>query len=242
MAYPKPPDPGTYYIRSVAVPKNLIEVYDRNPERAFCAPQAEKPKPSQQWYIQRSGKGYKIKNVKHGVYLALHSPQHPFASVIGTSSIHGPVDWSLMRTHDGFSILYGEEDLSIDLHCGLANWANPLHLWDTAPQDPSKRWKFERISDDVGGEIAETVEDRIAVLNDQLRKKDIEIATRDAKLAAKDQLLVRKEQELQDALQRCCEIPPRVVQAQLDEICGQIEGLKRLMLGGGHSEVPNNTH
>ncbi|KDN51131.1 hypothetical protein RSAG8_00760, partial [Rhizoctonia solani AG-8 WAC10335] len=129
MAYQRPPEPRKYYIKSVAAPKNVIEVYDANPERAMCSPQADKPAANQQWYIQRSGRGYKIKNVKHGVYLALHSPQHPFASVIGTSLSHGPVDWSFMRTHDGFSIQYEEEDLSIDLHRGLAGWGNPVSTW-----------------------------------------------------------------------------------------------------------------
>ncbi|KAL5636779.1 hypothetical protein ACGC1H_000675 [Rhizoctonia solani] len=244
MAYQWPPEPGKYYIKSVTAPKNVIEVYDRNPERAICSPQAENPAPNQQWYIQRSGRGYKIKNVKHGVYLALHSPQHPFASVIGTSSRHGSVDWSLMRTHDGFTIQYGDEDLSIDLHLGLDAWGNPMHLWGMAPQDPGKRWKFQRIDDDVGGEVAETVEDRIAVLNSQLQLKDVEIATRDANIAAKDQLLARKEQALEDALRSRCEVPPRVIQAQLAELRVKIEGLERLMTSddnttNSHPEAPN---
>ncbi|CAE6385184.1 unnamed protein product [Rhizoctonia solani] len=247
MAYQRPPEPGKYYVQSVAAPKNVIEVYDRNPERAMCSPQAENPAHHQQWYIQRSGRGYKIKNVKHGVYLALHTPQHPFASVIGASSRHGPADWSFLRTHDGFSIQYGEEDLSIDLHRGLDVWGNPMHLWATAPQAPAQRWKLQQIDDDVGGEVAETVEDRIAVLNTQLQLKDIEIATRDANIAAKDQLLARKEQELQDALQRRCEVPPRVIQAQLAELRIRMEGLERLITSNdnttgtsSHPEAPNN--
>ncbi|CAE7078650.1 unnamed protein product [Rhizoctonia solani] len=241
MTYQSPPKPGTYYITSVAAPKNVIEVYSRNPERAICSPKAEKPAPYQQWYIQRSGRGYKIKNVMHGVYLALHSPQHPFASVIGTSSSHGSVDWSFMRTHDGFSIQYGEEDLTINLHRGLDVWGNPLHLWGIGPQDPSNRWKLEHISDDVGGEVAETVEDRIAVLSDQLRKKDIELAAWETKMSEKDQLLARKERELQDALQNRCEVSPRAIGAHLSELRTKIQGLENLVMSD-NAESPIYLH
>ncbi|CAE6472217.1 unnamed protein product [Rhizoctonia solani] len=242
MAYKHPPEPGTYYIKSVAASKNVIEIHDLNTERAVCSPKVEKPALNQQWYIQRSGRGYKIKNVKYGIYLVPHSAQPTYATVIGTSPNHAPMDWTFLRTHDGFSIQYGEGDYTIDLHCGLDTWGNPMHLWNIAPQDPAKQWKLERISDNVGGEVAETVEDRIAVLNDRLRKKEIEIATKDAEIAAKDRLLARQAQELWDALQSRCEVPPRVVTAQLAELRTKIEGLERLM-SSSHDppDAPNNT-
>ncbi|KAG8685060.1 hypothetical protein FRC11_011185, partial [Ceratobasidium sp. 423] len=224
MAYEQLPEPGTYYIKSVAAPQNVIEVPSYNDERAVCSPQATKPTPNQQikWYIQRSGRGYKIKNVQYGVYLSPHSIQPKYGTVIGTSPSHGPVDWSLMRTHDGFVIQYGEEDKSIDLHYGRTDAGNPMHLWSLSPQDDQKRWKFERISEDVGGEVAETVEDRIAVLSEQLQKKDEEIAE-------KDRLLAQKERELQDALQSYCKIPAKVIQAQVAELRQKIEGLECLI-------------
>ncbi|CAE6385171.1 unnamed protein product [Rhizoctonia solani] len=254
MAYENPPNPGTYYIKSVAAPKNVIEVLDFNQERAVCSPKALKPALNQQWYLQHSGRGFKIKNVKHHVYLVPHSAQPNYGTVIGTSITHGPVDWSLVRTHDGFSIQYGEELKSMDLHYGLDTSGNPLsihilpiHLWGLTPQDSAKRWKFEwiRSSDDVGGEAAETVEDRITVLCDQLQRKDIEIATKNAELAAKDRLLALKEQALQYALQNHYEVSPRVIRAQLTELRVKIEGLERLMesdgnITGGHPEMPNN--
>ncbi|KDN51128.1 hypothetical protein RSAG8_00757, partial [Rhizoctonia solani AG-8 WAC10335] len=263
MAYENPPNPGTYYIKSVAAPKNVIEVLDFNQERAVCSPKALKPALNQQWHIQRSGRGYKIKNAKHHVYLVPHSAQPNYGTVIGTSLTHGPVDWSFVRTHDGFSIQYGEELKSIDLHCGLDTSGNPvgaetlshkqspraihlihipkIHLWGLTPQDPAKRWNFEWISDDVGGEAAETVEDRITVLYDQLQRKDIGMATKNAELVAKDQLLARKDQELQEALQKRCEVSPRVIRARLAELRVKIEGLERLMTSdAGHPEMPNN--
>ncbi|KAJ1308805.1 hypothetical protein OPQ81_004493 [Rhizoctonia solani] len=205
-----------------SAPKNVIEVLDFNQKRA------------------RSGRGYKIKNVKHGIYLVPHSSQPKHATAIGASPNRGLADWTFIRTHDGFSIQYGEEDMSIDLHHGLDKHGNPMHLWSVSPQDSAKRWKLERISDDVGCEVAETVEDRATNLRHQLQKKDIELATKDMEIAAKDRLLVQKEQELQDALRSRREVSPKVIQAQLAELRGKIAGLESLMKSPSGSEPPNN--
>ncbi|CAE6487901.1 unnamed protein product [Rhizoctonia solani] len=246
MAYERPPEPGTYYIKSVAAPRNVIEVPSYNDERAVCSPRATEPAPNQLWYIQRSGRGYKIKNVGRGVYLSSYSTKPKDATPVGTSWGHGPVDWYLIRTHDGFAIQYGEDEKAIDLHHGMDKGGDPMHLWITSPQLTQQRWKFERIgfviptcmlkdpfthkpSDDVGGEVAETVEDRITVLRDQLWEKDIEITNKDAEITAKNRLLVRKEQELQAALQGHREVALEVIQTQLAEMRERMEGLGSLV-------------
>ncbi|CAE6343461.1 unnamed protein product [Rhizoctonia solani] len=119
-----------------------------------------------------------------------------------------PTMWNLMRTHDGFAIQYGEEDGVVDLYCGhkepasavgasFDRWiaamiiATQLYIskLDTC-NHASRRWNFARKSDDVGGEIAETVEDQVNHLRNQ-------VALRDAELAAKDHQLAQKERELQ---------------------------------------------
>ncbi|CAE6487906.1 unnamed protein product [Rhizoctonia solani] len=236
MAYERPPEPGTYYIKSVAAPENVIEVPSFNDERAVCSPQAVEPSSNQHWYVQRSGRGYKIKNVKHGVYLSSYSTKPKNATLIGTSPRHGPVDWYILRTHDGFVIQYGETEMAIDLYHALAEPHNVLYLWDTSPQAAHHRWKFERINDDVGGEVAETVDDRITVLTDQLRKKDVEIAKRDA------ELLAQKEQELRDTLQSRRGVPPKIIRDRLAEIRNKIEDLTYLVEAcGDHLEAPNDT-
>ncbi|KAG8727421.1 hypothetical protein FRC11_013250 [Ceratobasidium sp. 423] len=232
MPYERRPEPGTYYIQSVAAPKSVIEVPDYNQERVVCSPRATEPQRTlkQQWYIQRSGRDYKIKNIKYGLYLASLSAQPKHGTTIGASPSRGSVDWSMLRTHDGFAIQYGDEDMSITSHYGLDVAENPLFLWNTAPQDSSKRWKFEKISDGVGGEVAETTEDRIAVLRGQLRKKDSEIAI-------KDQLLAQKEQELRDVLQshRGGLLKASVTEAQLTELRNKIDDLKYLIEGNNAS-------
>ncbi|CEL59699.1 hypothetical protein RSOLAG1IB_03632 [Rhizoctonia solani AG-1 IB] len=242
MAYQRPPEPGTYFIQNVAAPKNVIEVPTYNEERAVCSPRIVEPAPNQQWYIQRSGRGYKIKNVKYSVYLSSYSAKPKNATPIGTSPSHGPTDWYILRTHDGFMIEYGETEMAVDLHYGYDAPGNPMHLWSTLPQNTAQRWKFERVSDDVGGELEETVEDRITALCDQLREKDVIIATRDAEITMKDRLLAQKERELWDALQSRREVPPRVIQGQLAEMRLKIDDMRYLVEScGEHPDPPNNT-
>ncbi|KAH7343642.1 hypothetical protein B0J17DRAFT_185045 [Rhizoctonia solani] len=97
-----------------------------------------------------------------------------------------------------------------------------MHLWSIAPQHPCHRWKFEKISDDVGGEEGETIEDRVAALSDQLQKMVVETAT-------KDRLLAQKEQELQEALKVRREVPVKVIETQLAELRQKIETLECLV-------------
>ncbi|KDN51129.1 hypothetical protein RSAG8_00758, partial [Rhizoctonia solani AG-8 WAC10335] len=80
MSYEKPPEPGTYYIKSVAAPKNVVEILNYNQERAVCSPRRAESNSNQQWYIQHSGRGYKIKNVKYGLYLTPHSTQPAYGT------------------------------------------------------------------------------------------------------------------------------------------------------------------
>jgi hypothetical protein len=50
------------------------------------------------WFIQRSGRGYKIKNSQYGVYLAASSIKE--GTVVGASET--PTIWTLLRTQAGF--------------------------------------------------------------------------------------------------------------------------------------------
>ncbi|CAE7078671.1 unnamed protein product [Rhizoctonia solani] len=176
--YANLPKPGTYLIASRAVTANCIEVHPRNEGRAMCSP-IEKDSPKRQlWYIQRFGKGYKIKNAMHNVYLsALNSKE---GTVVETSP--QPTMWNLMRTHDGFAIQYGGEDNVVDLHYGRPEWGSALYMI-ALDKWSARRWNFVHKSDDVGGEIVETVEDQIDRLNNRIALKDAELAAKDRQIA-----------------------------------------------------------
>ncbi|CUA70054.1 hypothetical protein RSOLAG22IIIB_00399 [Rhizoctonia solani] len=185
--YANPPKPGTYLIASRAITGNCIEVHPRNESRAVCSPITNDSPKRQLWYIQSFGKGYKIKNAMHNVYLS--APNSRDGTVIETST--QPTMWNLMRTHDGFAIQYGEEDGVIDLHFGRPEWGSVLYMVSLdSCHWSARRWSFVHKSDSVGGEIAETVEDQIDRLNSQ-------IALKDAALAAKDQQIAELQRELQ---------------------------------------------
>ncbi|CAE6496447.1 unnamed protein product [Rhizoctonia solani] len=147
----------------------------------------------QLWHIQHFGKGYKIKNAMHSVYLS--APNSKVGSVVETST--RPTMWNIMRTHDGFAIQYGEENGVIDLHYGRPEWASVLYM---VPLDSCKwsgrRWCFVRKSDDVGGEIPETVEDQVGHLRNQ-------IALNHAELAVRDRQIIELQREIQ-MLQKNC--------------------------------------
>ncbi|EUC62335.1 hypothetical protein RSOL_417180 [Rhizoctonia solani AG-3 Rhs1AP] len=184
--YAKPPSPGTYTIASRAVPSNCLEIHPRNETRAVCSPGDGSNR--QLWHIQRFGKGYKIKNAMHNVYLSASSSREN--TVVETST--RPTMWNLVRTHDGYAIQYGEEDGIIDLHGGHNTCASVLYLasLDGIKLAP-RRWSFVHKSDDTGGEIPETIEDQVDYLRNQ-------IAINHAELAAKDRLLAEKQRELQE--------------------------------------------
>jgi N-methylhydantoinase A/oxoprolinase/acetone carboxylase beta subunit len=100
-----------------------------------------------------------------------------------------------------------------------------MSLWQSSGCPDPHRWKFEHIrlsssllvfnltvsltfvySDDVGEEVAETVEDQVDRLRNELQAKDIQIAVKNAELIVKDRQLLQKAQELlqkeQEVLQK----------------------------------------
>ncbi|CEL59698.1 hypothetical protein RSOLAG1IB_03631 [Rhizoctonia solani AG-1 IB] len=157
VPYEDPPKPGAYFIANRAVPKNYIEIHPDNQRRAVCSPDA--PVPRQMWYIQRFGKGYKIKNAKYADHVESD------------------------EDHDGFAIQYGEEDGVIDLYCGHTEPASALYIAKLdSCNHASRRWHFLCKSNDVGEEMAETIEDQIADLQSQIARKDEELSQQEREL------------------------------------------------------------
>ncbi|KAG8694217.1 hypothetical protein FRC08_008626 [Ceratobasidium sp. 394] len=190
-AYPQPPKPGTYRITSVATKTTVLQVLDFNRSRVASYKWADTP--NQHWFIQYSGRGYKIKNRQHGVYLAASTNKS--GTIVGTSLT--PTVWNLMRTHAGFAIQYGEADLFIDLHYGFPNDGNVVMLWGSGDLPERRRWMFDRISDDTGGEIVDTNKDEIDHLKQQLEMKDAQLALQAEELSKlKDQLLAEKDRTI----------------------------------------------
>ncbi|KAG9122320.1 hypothetical protein FRC07_001364 [Ceratobasidium sp. 392] len=150
------------------------------------------------WFIQQSGRGYKIKNCKYGVYLS--APNGQMGTVVGASET--PMVWTMLRTHAGFLIQYGEEDSVIDMRFGTTNQEDVMVLWKSDGCPDARRWSFEHMSNDTGGEKVDPIEDEseigrlkreLAKQRAQLVLKDHEIAEKDQQLAEQASLLSRRE-------------------------------------------------
>jgi hypothetical protein len=78
--------------------------------------------------------------------------------------------------------------------------------------------------------VAETTEDQVERLINELRAKDIQIALKDAELAVKDRRLAQKEQELQAALQSRSRstAPAQALRIRLAELRQKTEELEQL--------------
>ncbi|KAG8720089.1 hypothetical protein FRC08_001190 [Ceratobasidium sp. 394] len=251
-AYDLPPKPGTYRITNVLT-STVIEVPDYNQDRATSRTWHHTS--NQHWVIQYSGRGYKIKNCRHGVYLFASSSKE--GSVVGAAAT--PTVWTLLRTQAGFVIQYEEEDRAVNLHFASGGDNNVLLLWKSGDCPPHRRWKFEQISDDTGGEVAETIENEVDRLkrelgerNAQLEEKDAQLALQTEELAKKDRQLAEKDRTLAAQAAALCHIgSPECTASKMVEIYGKLDELRRIerevcnMMDGLRAEcikqLPNNT-
>ncbi|KAG8713181.1 hypothetical protein FRC09_019006 [Ceratobasidium sp. 395] len=77
-------------------------------------------------------------------------------------------------TEDTYGTRY-EEDMVVTLHYGMSIEGNIVLLWQSAGLSDDRRWIFERISDDVDGEVAETIDDEIERLKLELETRNAQI-------------------------------------------------------------------
>ncbi|KAG9119190.1 hypothetical protein FRC07_005934 [Ceratobasidium sp. 392] len=195
-AYAPLSSPGTYRISSVVDRNSVLEVLDYNDERVAIAPWVNRP--NQHWIVQHSGRGFKIKNRQYSRYLSVPNNKH--ATIVGASET--PTVWTLLKTHAGLAIQCGETDYVIDLHTGLSHDGNVVLLWPSEQLSDNRRWMFERISEDVGGEVADTIEDEIDCLKREIKAKNAQIALQADELAKKDRQLAEQSQTLAAALRQ----------------------------------------
>ncbi|KAG9100939.1 hypothetical protein FRC06_003506 [Ceratobasidium sp. 370] len=154
-----------------------------------------------------------IKNCQYEVYLAASSGQ--IGTVVGTSKT--PTIWNFIRTHAGFAIQYGEEDSVIDLHYGADQVENIISLWKSDGLPDARRWRFERMSDDTGGEEADVVEEEVDCLRRELAEKMEQLVLKDQEIARKDQRLAEQaalRESSQDLDKRLAELHEKIEELQ----------------------------
>ncbi|KAG9076550.1 hypothetical protein FS749_011629, partial [Ceratobasidium sp. UAMH 11750] len=144
------------------------------------------------WILQYSGRGYKIKNRQYGGYLAAPTSKH--ATIVGAGDT--PTVWTLLRTHVGFAVQCGESDQVIDLHTGLSHDGNVVLLWPSDDLPDNRRWIFEWVSEDTGGETPDIIDDEVNRLKHELEEKDAQLRRLTEELAKKNQQLTEQGQTL----------------------------------------------
>ncbi|KAG9074432.1 hypothetical protein FRC06_010702 [Ceratobasidium sp. 370] len=158
----------------------------------------------QQWYVQRSGEGYRFKNCETGQYLCLvetRDSKEPRTKVF--CGVY-PTTWDLRQESKDFNmyiIKQADANRIIDLNKwgseenGTELFADPQPHWV-----PQQRWRFEFLSDDTGEE-GQRLSKEIQLKDKQISEKDEELARIKKELAEKSAQL----NQTQDALRRANE-------------------------------------
>ncbi|CAE6505442.1 unnamed protein product [Rhizoctonia solani] len=136
-------EPGTYRIVS-GLTRTALQISEYDDKKIVSWELVEKSE-SQQWYLQRSGGGYRFKNRKHESYLSVASTD---THAIVTASKF-PSTWVLLKLGDHHGIKLADHDQLVDLHFGRTTNGTEIHIWP-ADGKPNKVWELVRISDDSG--------------------------------------------------------------------------------------------
>ncbi|KAF8602549.1 hypothetical protein BDV93DRAFT_557325 [Ceratobasidium sp. AG-I] len=184
-----PIKPGTYRITNVGGGTSIY-VRDNGWDAACWAKGGHK---NQQWYLQRSGAGYQIKNCWNNTYLAVSETRDGARIFCGRF----PTTWEFgqgSKDHNQYMIkIANNPGFAIDLrHYGASHNGNEIDLCPVRDWLDCQKWRFEHLSDNTGDEAV--VE--IASKNKQIEGYKSQLAAKDAQLAQLTECLVSQNKEL----------------------------------------------
>ncbi|KAG9081688.1 hypothetical protein FRC06_005450, partial [Ceratobasidium sp. 370] len=215
-----------------------------------------------QWFVQRSGEGWRFRNCKSGQFLTV-SNTDDFSEVYCGKH---PISWELVqgpRDHDVYLIKFAGCNRMFDLDKnGAAHNGNRVTLCQQVGSVPHQRWKFERLNDDTGEEdqrisreIAErdqrlaAMDQQLATQGQQLADKTRQIVDKNAQLTHKDHQLARMAEQLAIQGQEIAQVNSslRSTQAQMAEVTERLrskeEELDRLRRNDpGSGGEPSGRH
>ncbi|QRV96749.1 ricin-type beta-trefoil lectin domain protein [Ceratobasidium sp. AG-Ba] len=171
--------PGTYRITSVWA-NTCIGVRDECTWDAVCFHRRDRK--DQQWYVQRSGGGYRIQSCLNGTYLAVSNIRDPSdrdERTLWMFCSRYPTTWEIYQEvgrQDEYIIEQADSGRVVDLWHWLEDDGSRLCTFPKGDDGANQRWKFERLSDDTG-EREIKIRDQIISLNKtQIVIKDLELA------------------------------------------------------------------
>ncbi|KAF8607886.1 hypothetical protein BDV93DRAFT_603644 [Ceratobasidium sp. AG-I] len=183
---------GRYRIVS-EIAGTLIQVSEHDYNKTVTWEKHERE--NQQWFVQKSGSGYRFKNCQHGHYLAVSSTDN--GTLIYASRFS--MTWVLLKSGVCHMIQYPGSNQVLDLGYGLKHNGNEIHLWPTGINEQFKTWRFERIGDDTGEELPEVF--RVEV--ERLRQEVIELkrdVTQGNRMLAEQEVTISQLRQQRDAL------------------------------------------
>lgn len=180
--------PGTYRIIS-GVAGTAIEVsnYDYNKIVAWQIHEGE----NQQWFLQRSGAGFRFQNRRHGTFLSVSSTD--VQSLVYASRF--PTTWIFLKRGDSYLIQYADNDRVLDLHNGWATNGNEIHIRQ-GDETLCKIWRLERLSDDTGEVLPDIFQEEGARLKRELHDKTESLSLKELELAEQREDVAEKTREL----------------------------------------------
>jgi len=180
---------------------------------------------TQQWFVQKSGSGYKFKNCRHERYLAVASTdEHALIYASGF-----PTTWALLKSGDCYIVPYPDNKRVLDLHGGLKTNGNKITLCTTGGKDRTI-WRFERIGDDTGEELPEVFRQEMDRLKHDIAEKDRMLTEQSGLISRQETTIHQLEQDLQNKSEALVQVrqisdaalQPRKQQAELrDELLHQ---------------------
>ncbi|QRV97894.1 ricin-type beta-trefoil lectin domain protein [Ceratobasidium sp. AG-Ba] len=185
--------PGTYRITNVGGGTSIY-ARDNNWDTGCWAKSDNK---NQQWYLQSSGAGYRIKNCRNGLYLLVTETKDCARIFCGRY----PTTWELSqgtRDHNQYMIkLANNKGFAMDLrNWGASHDGNEVDLCPVRDWLDCQKWRFERLSDDTGEEDQKLRND-ITAKNKQLEDLKSQLTKKDAQVTQLTQRLSSQSQELE---------------------------------------------
>ncbi|CAE6492350.1 unnamed protein product [Rhizoctonia solani] len=149
-----PPDetlqPGTYRI-SNAVTGTAVQVSDDDSTKIVTWQQHDRE--NQQWFLQRSGHGYRLRNRRHNAYLAVSNTDNH--ALVYASRY--PTTWLFLKFNGNYIVQLADMNRVLDLHWGSGHNGNEIHIWNLDGGNmPHRIWRVERIGDDFGEETTDS--------------------------------------------------------------------------------------
>ncbi|EUC66594.1 ricin-type beta-trefoil lectin domain protein [Rhizoctonia solani AG-3 Rhs1AP] len=207
-------EPGTYRVFNVHT-KTAIQVSDHDPTKIVTW--ARHNGENQQWFLQRSGLGYQLRNRQHDVYMAVASTDKH--GLVYASRY--PTTWLFLKAKGNHIIQLADKNRVLDLHYCSADNGTEIHIWQIG-EEPHKIWGLERLGDNSGEEIPVAIlAVRKGEFDAQMELVNKELVKRQEKIANKDREVSQLQDELSSAKEKLSELHSLLYQR--DETIQQLQ-------------------